>query len=159
MPAEMEVSETVCTSGCPSVTGQRAKPKKAEFDVAAHWEVKDSAAFRVYSSETVSPGSHFGSDVSQQALTFKYYAQLGKANKHGRRSGLSDRKAGAENHCECERWKVLFKSKLMPLFPKHTKHTEWELCLRPKFTVSSQAVSFHFLIGDMPFVQYIKLEL
>lgn len=110
MPAEMEVSEAVCTSGCPSVTGLRARPKKAEFDVAAHWEVKDGdggveggAAFCVYSSETVSPGSHFGSDVSQQALTFKYYAQLSKANKHKCGSGLSDWKAGAVNHCGCER--------------------------------------------------------
>ncbi len=38
--------------------------------------VEGGAAFSVYSSETVSPGSHFGSDVSQQALTFRYYAQL-----------------------------------------------------------------------------------
>lgn len=54
-----------------------------EPSAAAHWEVKDGdggveggGAFSVYSSETVSPGSHFGSDVSQQALTFRYYAQL-----------------------------------------------------------------------------------
>lgn len=56
---------------------------KKQCDASAHWEVKDGdrevdggAAFRVYSSETVSPGSHFGSDVSQRALTFRYYAQL-----------------------------------------------------------------------------------
>lgn len=65
------------------VTGAGARPEKAECDAAACWEVKDGdggleggAAFRVYSSETVSPGSHFGSDVSQQALTFRHYAQL-----------------------------------------------------------------------------------
>lgn len=52
---------------------QGLKKKKAECDAAAHWEVKDvdggvegGAAFSVYSSETVSPGSHFGSDVSQR---------------------------------------------------------------------------------------------
>lgn len=39
--------------------------KKPKCDAAAHWEVKDGgggveggAAFSVYSSETVSPGSH-----------------------------------------------------------------------------------------------------
>lgn len=77
----MEVSEAVCTSGCPSVTGPCAWPEIVECDAAAHWEVKDGgveggAAFSVYSSETLFPGSHFGSDVSQQALTFRYYAQL-----------------------------------------------------------------------------------
>lgn len=56
-------------------------PKTAECDATAHWEVKDGdrevgTAFSVYSSETVSPGSHFGSNVSQQALTFRCYAQL-----------------------------------------------------------------------------------
>lgn len=83
LPAEMEVSEAVRTSGYPSVTGPCARPERAERDAAAHWEVKDGdggveggGAFSVYSSETVSPGSHFGSDVSQQALTFRYYAQL-----------------------------------------------------------------------------------
>lgn len=74
----MEVSEVVRTSG-----GRLARPQKAECDTAARWEVKhgDSrleggAAFSAYSSETASPGSHFGSYVSQQALTFRYYAQL-----------------------------------------------------------------------------------
>lgn len=83
VPDEIEVSEVARISGCPSVTGPCARPKKAECDAAAHWEVKDGdrgveagTAFSVYSSETVSPGSHFGSDVSQQALTFRYYAQL-----------------------------------------------------------------------------------
>lgn len=61
--------------------------------------VEGGAAFCVYSSETVSPGSHFGCNVSQQALTFRYYAQLSKANKHKRGSGLLDWKAGAVNHC------------------------------------------------------------
>lgn len=65
------------------LTGPRTRPGKAECAAAACWEVKDGdggleggAAFRVYSSETVSPGSHFGSDVSQRALTFRHYAQL-----------------------------------------------------------------------------------
>lgn len=84
----MEAGEAVraCTSGCPSVTGPCATPgknKEAECDADAHWELKNGdggleggAAFGVYSSETVSPGSHFGSDASQQAMTFRYYAQL-----------------------------------------------------------------------------------
>lgn len=62
---------------------QGLRKKEAECDAAACWEVKDGdggleggAACSVYSSETVSPGSHFGSDASQQALTFRYHAQL-----------------------------------------------------------------------------------
>ena len=84
---------------------QGLKKKKPKCDAAAHWEVKDEdrgveggAAFSVYSSETVSPGSHFGSNVSQQALTFRYYAQLSKANKHDCGPGHLDWKAGAVNH-------------------------------------------------------------
>jgi len=72
----MEASEAARTRRRPSVTGPCA-------ECAAHWEVKDGdgevkggAAFSVYSSETVSPGSSFGSNASQQAATFKYYAQL-----------------------------------------------------------------------------------
>lgn len=83
LPAEMEVSEAVHTSGCPSVTGPCARPEQSECDAAAHWEAKDGdrgtgvdTAYSVYSSETVSPGSRFGRDVSQQALTFRSYAQL-----------------------------------------------------------------------------------
>lgn len=83
LPAEMEVSEAMPMSGCPSVTGALCRACKVECDAGAHWEVRDGdrgveagTALGVYSCETVSPGSHFGSDVSQQALTFRYYAQL-----------------------------------------------------------------------------------
>jgi len=36
--------------------------------------VEVGAAFNIYSSETVSPGSHFGRDESRPALTFTYHA-------------------------------------------------------------------------------------
>lgn len=70
-----------------------------------HWGGKDGSsrveagmAFSVYSLETVTPGSHSGSSISQPALTFRYHAQLGQVNKHNCRFGHVDSKAGPLNH-------------------------------------------------------------
>lgn len=82
----MEVSEAPHTSERLSLTGPSARPEKKKkkqqgvvkkrkwerCDMAAHWKVKGGdrgveagTAFDVYSSETVMPGSLFGSNISQ----------------------------------------------------------------------------------------------
>lgn len=78
--------------------------------------VEGGEAICVYSSETASPGSHFGSAASQQDLTFRYYAQLSKANKHNCGSGHLDWKAGAVSRTGGG----LFKDKVTCLLETHT---------------------------------------
>lgn len=86
LPVEMEVSQAVHTSECPSVTRPCARLRKkikikdccTTVVKDGNRRVEDGTVFQcLFIGNRVTWKPFWGSDAPQQALTFRYYAQLG----------------------------------------------------------------------------------